>query len=67
MEILAGFLICTYIFMRYLLTFSSCDKLISLISSVPYWLETHSHIFVQLVYQRVRKSVLQFTWLQVVL
>jgi hypothetical protein len=43
--------------MHYLLTFSSRDKLISLISAFSYWLETHSHIFVQFVRKRVPKNV----------
>jgi hypothetical protein len=35
--------------LHYLLTFSPCDKLIILISVFSYWLETHSHVSVQLV------------------
>jgi len=50
---------------HYLLTFSSCDKLIILISAFSYWLETHSLISVQLVLNRVPENVLQFSCLRI--
>jgi len=48
----------TRIFLHYLLTFSPCDKLIILISAFSYWLETHSHVSVQLVSKPVSKNIL---------